>query len=148
MDRCSANSFRCSILWRLVVTNCLAVVCLSAIGCGGGPKGNGQPTSKLTGSVTIDGTPVKTGQLQFMPDGGGQALPTSAEIVDGKYTAKDVPRGSVRVMFSIVKETGEMDTSTSQPFPKVVNIVPQKHRGGEQIQVTADETRDFALTSK
>ncbi len=57
------------------------------------PEGNGQPTSTLTGSVSIDGEPVKKGTLQFMPEGGGRRFPATAEIVDGKYTATDVPRG-------------------------------------------------------
>jgi hypothetical protein len=142
-DESTINTSLChGMIWL-----CAMIIVSWSTGCGS-PKGNGQPTSKLTGSVTIDGEPVKAGRLQFIPEGGGQAQPTTAEIVDGKYTVTDVPRGAVRVQFNIVKETGEMDTSTSQPFPKVVNIVPEKHRAGEQIQVSGNDKKDFALTSK
>lgn len=48
------------------------------IGCGG----DGGPKARLSGSVTFDGNPVKSGQIIISPKDGA---PGHASIVDGKY---------------------------------------------------------------
>ncbi|MFM8272040.1 MAG: hypothetical protein ACKODX_06855 [Gemmata sp.] len=59
---------------------------LSAPGC------SDSPTATVTGAVSYDGKPVKSGHVTFTPtDGKG---PTAgALITDGKYTATNVPPG-------------------------------------------------------
>jgi hypothetical protein len=107
------------------------------------------PTATLTGLVTIDGQPIPKGSIKFMPPSGSTAQPGSAEIVEGRYEATNVPLGQVRVMFYATKETGKMITEYSEPYPEVVNIIPKKHQSGMDLQVASDGgQQDFALTSK
>jgi hypothetical protein len=63
-----------------------AVVAMAA-GCGEGPRDD-LPREPVSGRVTLDGTPVTSGTIQFIPDGHGDR-PTSAasaEIVAGNYS--------------------------------------------------------------
>lgn len=63
----------------------VAAAALAVAGCGGG-------AGTVTGEVTYDGSPVRTGYVTFAPaDGKGQMA--GAEIKDGKYRAENVPVG-------------------------------------------------------
>ena len=66
-----------------------ALVALLAAGCGS--KGT------VTGTVTHNGTPLKGGTIQFIPEDGSQVA--GAEIgEDGRYTIEKVPAGKVKVV--------------------------------------------------
>jgi hypothetical protein len=56
-------------------------------GCGG--KGT------ITGTVKYKGTPIPSGNIMFTPEGGGGLI--NAPIMDGKYTADNVPTGPAKV---------------------------------------------------
>jgi hypothetical protein len=130
----------------------LAVFVLGAVtvGCGSGPRPPAYPSARLAGAVTVDGQPVAKGVMQFLPPEGSPAAVIQAEIIDGRYTATAVPLGKVRVLFSAVKETGRVDSkSTSEPIHEVVNLIPERHRDGMDIQVTGDnDGLNFELKSK
>ena len=114
-------------------------------GCGGATPSK-FPTAMLKGAVTIDGAPVERGQLNFQPLGSGQSA--TAVIEQGQYSLNAAPHGKVRVVFTITRETGKMNTEYSQPIPEVENLVPAADRSGREIDVSGDGTHDFALTSK
>ena len=71
-----------------------------------------------------------------------------AAIVDGKFAAKNVPVGNLRVMFNITRPTGKMITEYSTPYPEVENLVPEKYRDGVDLVVTGDDNVSFDLTSQ
>ncbi len=134
---------------------CYCLVALTAAVClpGCGEGGGGKPTAHLAGSVTASGKPLPDdaeGHIQFMPDSGGSAAPTSAEIVDGKYDAKAVPLGEVTAIFNITRLTGRMvredNAPGATPYPERENLVPKKHRAGVKLTVEGDnDAHDFDL---
>jgi hypothetical protein len=62
-------------------------VTLLAAGCGS--------KATITGTVTYQGKPIPQGYIVFYPDSG--ARPVNAPIIDGKYTAEQVPTGPAKV---------------------------------------------------
>lgn len=63
----------------------LALPLLAACGCG-------DAGATVSGEVTYDGTPVKSGYVTFAP-ADGQGPTVGAAITDGRYTAEKVPPG-------------------------------------------------------
>lgn len=121
----------------------LCGISLFVIGCGGGDKPK-FPSATIQGKVSIDGKPVKEGTLQFIPQTNVSGQPSQAKIVDGKFEAKNVPVGKVRVMFNITRPTGKMITEYSTPYPEVENLVPKKSRDGVDFDVTGN-SKDVAF---
>ena len=129
---------------------CMCMV-VAAIGCGGG-NGNGK-TAHLSGGISVRGKALPDdaeGYVQFMPDAGGQAAPTSVTIEDGKYDAPEVPKGSVTAIFNITRLTGRMvredNFPGATPYPERENLVPAKHQAGVKIQVEGDnDAHNFDL---
>jgi len=121
----------------------LGVVAGLLTGCG---RSQATDTASLAGRVTIDGEPVVTGGIQFMPL--DQGRPAFAEVRDGVYRA-DVPRGRVRAIFSSRRETGRQIEIYSTTVPEVVDVLPASLREGIEITVSGDDAaHDFNLTSR
>ena len=135
---------------RRVIAFALSLLSLSVmtIGCGSG-SGPDYPHAKLTGAVTLDGAPVDSGRVNFMPAPGSEGQPVSADIQAGQYQAPDVPLGQVTVTFSMTKATGNMiSEGDRQPYPEIVNVVPKRYAQGIPLQVSGDNVaQDFVLTS-
>jgi hypothetical protein len=74
-------------LKRCLVVLLAVFVAFQATGCGGPGKAD------VSGTVTLDGTPVHAGTIVFFP---AQGSAISAEIKGGNYTALQVPRGEVK----------------------------------------------------
>ena len=126
-------------MWPMAI--CL-VLSLTLVGCGG----RGYSTALVEGRVTIKGEPVKQGNLTFTPLQPGRGRGVTAAIVAGRYIAKDVPQGKVRVDFYATKETGRMVAAFDKSIPETINIIPDKYRAGMEIEVGADNNnRDFNL---
>lgn len=130
----------------------IAIPLSGATGCG--KSGPSRPGAALSGSVTINGQPIPAdaeATVRFMPSGpGGQAPPTSAKIVDGRYEAKDVPLGKVNVVFFITRLTGrevvEDNVPGGTPYPERENLVPVPLRRGVPLEVGGDNAKqDFDL---
>ena len=101
-----------------VLRNFSGVIVFMVIVCGCGQITQSKPTAKLAGVVTIDGNPLPEdaeGTVQFMPTAGGQAPPTSAPIVSGRYQAEYVPIGPVKASFNITRFTGKMIKESGAP---------------------------------
>lgn len=125
----------------------LCLVLVAAIGCGGSNK-PAYPSANIQGSVTIDGVAVKEGSLQFMPGKDVKGQVAQAVIVAGKFEAKNVPVGNLRVMFNITRPTGKMITEYSTPYPEVENLVPEKYRDGVDLLVSGNDNVSFDLASQ
>jgi len=82
-------------------------VILASSGC------SGDGTLTISGTVTVDGTPVETGSITFVPVDGKTAV-EGAEIKNGAYQAK-VPPGEKIVQVRAMKfEPGEKFDAISQ----------------------------------
>ena len=115
------------------------------------------PVARLQGTVTLGGLALPAdaeGVITFMPSvGSGQAHPTSARIVDGKYHADDVPLGNVTVLLKITRLTGRMvvedNAPGGTPYPEREILVPEPLRQGIPLEVTGDNSRqDFDLSPR
>jgi hypothetical protein len=121
------------------------------VGCG--KNGSGKPTAHLSGTITIDGQPVPdntVGSVTFRPSGSGQASPTTAQVIDGKYDCPNAPQGNVTVFFQLVQQTGKMVGDPGRQAPEVRSLLADKYSvSGIDLNVTDDNSsQDFALTSK
>jgi hypothetical protein len=125
----------------------LVAVAFGATGCGG----PGYPAARLAGIITLDGVPVPEGYVQFTPQEGGRGPVVAARIVQGKYDARDVPLGKVRVRFRAIVETDEMEKHPDNDLwaPKRVDLIPPQYAGGVEIEVSGDKLdQDFALSGR
>jgi hypothetical protein len=125
---------------RIVLSNRLFVllICFAVtlVGCGkAGPK-----TGKLSGTVTLDGTALESGSINFIPtDGKGVTMGT--KIVNGAYTLA-VPYGEKKVEVRAPKVTGQRLAYEGDPnSPKVdiiTELVPKRYNGESVLVMTVD----------
>jgi hypothetical protein len=109
-------------------------------------------TGVVTGAVTVDGEPAKSGSIAFFPVD-GKSSTTGAEIVDGQYAA-NVPFGAHKVEIRVSKVVGQKklyDTADSPIKPILAESLPPRYN--DETELTLDvqpgETRkDFELTTK
>lgn len=118
----------------------LVAAALMAVGCG-----KGDNTCLITGKVSLNGTPLESGQISFKPSDGKGAT-AGAVITNGSYTAK-VPRGRKSVQITGVRRVGERPAYEGLPdSPKV----PEVKSIGEttvDYEVTGPATKDFEIKS-
>ena len=93
---------------------------LALTGCGGSSG------STVTGSVTINGEPMKAGAITFMPveAKGGQSA--GGDIVNGKYTAKNVTPGKERVTVVVSTRVIAQQEMMNSEIRKIKEL---QHRG-------------------
>lgn len=65
------------------------LVLLTTVGCGGGSAYDGPPRVAVSGTITLDGAPLASGIIAFVPDDAGDRTVT-IPVADGKY---QVPEG-------------------------------------------------------
>jgi hypothetical protein len=110
-------------------------------------------TVKISGKVTVDGTPVETGSIAFAP-ADGQTSVQGAEIVNGEYSAK-VPPGAkivrIRGMKLQPSEVYDAVSQTKHVSSIAIRITDAKYEAaGSPLQATITkngETHDFDLPS-
>jgi hypothetical protein len=135
-----------------IVSECnfgFAAFLLAACACIGCAK---PTTGVVTGAVTVDGQPAKSGSIAFFPTD-GKGASAGAEIVDGRYTAK-APFGTSKVEIRVPKVVGQKklyDTADSPVKPLMDESLPARYN--DQTELTVDvkpgETqKDFALSTK
>ena len=116
---------------------CIALVAVSLAGCG--PRGPGYPATRLEGAVTVDGQPLASGSIQFLPEHAGQGPAVGTTIEDGRYEVENVPLGEVRAIVTSVRRGKRLPDVGDMPVWEAENLVPENRRGGILIQVTADQ---------
>jgi hypothetical protein len=131
----------------LVALSLFAVGAVLLAGCG---KDAAPETLDVSGTVTLDGTPVARGQIIFS-DPSRQTRSSSGEVVDGKFTFTASP-GSKRVEITAMREVpGKMDTSNpGEERPLMEQYIPGKYNSDSTL--TADvaagsTTFEFKLES-
>jgi hypothetical protein len=123
-----------------------ATLLLGVAGCGSNSN-----TARLSGTVTLNGQPLPdnmeapTIMFQALETGKGKGM--SAPIVDGKYDAKEVPKGNVKVYFNLSQWTGEMiQEGAGTPFKEMQNLVPAAYASGIDLTVDVNNSaQDFDL---
>jgi len=133
---------------KVMARTCAAVLfwcALAVMGCGG----TRFPVSTVEGTVSVDGSPVPSGTVNFTPLESGKGLATSAEIREGKYRTEKAPRGKTLVHISAMVDTGEKHVEFGISYPKLKSLVPEKYQSGIELNVDAAKMKhDFELSSK
>lgn len=102
------------------------VVCLAFFGCQQGTTDDRfAATSEITGTVTMNGAPLESGQIQFTsPEDVSNGSEAFAEITGGTYTAKVTP-GKKKVLIRSPKPVGKPDetglVATQETIPAEYN---------------------------
>jgi hypothetical protein len=107
----------------------------------------------VTGSITIDGEPARTGYIGFTPvDGRGSV--NGGKIVDGKYTAK-ATIGTVKVDIRVPKVIGEQPTYAGDPNSPMTQItaetLPPKYNDQTELVLEikpGENKKDYPLFTK
>jgi hypothetical protein len=116
-------------------------------GCGDGS------TATVSGTVTVDGQPLKEGLIRFVPPSTAAAA-VEAPITNGEYTAAGVPLGEVQVQISAPKVVGKMkmiDTPESPYVDKVEELLPPRYNVQSELKMTVEsgsQEKSFQLKSK
>ena len=110
------------------------VMCCSALaGC----SGKSLKTGTVTGDVSLDGQPLKSGVIHFVSSDGKVAT-TDAMIADGKYTV-EMPPGDKRISISAPKVVGRRkayDTPDSPTLDVVQELLPAKYNAKTELTLT------------
>ncbi len=126
-----------------------SILSLLLCGCGSSEPSKKYPVAKVVGTVRLDGQPLEKGRVQFVPAQSTHGEPVSGDVTAGKFEIADVPIGPHRLLFVATKETGKMISDRSEPYPEVVNLIPDNYRDGIEANVSGSESKhDFELRSK
>lgn len=124
-----------------------ALLALLAAGCSGESQ-----LAVVEGNVTLDGQPLTTGIIRFVPVD-GQTPSADATITDGKFSAQ-VPPGEKRITFSapkVVSQRKMYDTPDSPTVDVVEELLPPKYHAQSKLTLNVEsknEPAQFDLTSK
>jgi hypothetical protein len=113
----------------------LTAVCLAFAGTAGCSSDSSKGT--VSGTVTLDGQPLKSGLIRFIP-ADGRTPTAEATITDGEYSAQ-VPLGEKRVSISAPKIVGKRkayETADSPSVDIVEELLPARYN------VTSELTLD------
>jgi hypothetical protein len=115
--------------------------------------GCAEPTSGVvTGVVSVDGAPAKSGSIAFFPTN-GKSRTAGAEIVDGQYTA-EVALGTSKVEIRVPKVVGERklyDTPNSPIKQLMAESLPAKYNDESELTLDVqpgEHQHDFPLTTQ
>lgn len=115
------------------------------MGCGT----SGPP--RVQGTVTVNSTPVKQGEIKFAPVDGTGAV-ASGVIADGAYSV-EATAGSKRVEIQAFEQVGEKPYDSSMPgsakVPILKPLLPAKYNTASEltVEVAGNTKKDFDLTA-
>lgn len=130
----------------------VAAVCIAV-----GVAGCGDPLNRqaVSGVVTFQGTPLKTGSVTFVPIDPSLRTTGGSVVTDGKYqipAAQGLSPGKYRVSFSAMDREAIGPAIPGDPMPpgQVLpkSLLPAKYQGESKLEadVTAgDNVFDFKL---
>ena len=131
-------------IWRALL---LLFLLVGHVGCSGSSS-----EGTVEGTVTLDGMPLKEGDVRFVP-ADGKSQTASAKISDGKFTAQ-VPTGEMRVEISASKVIGKRkmyNTPDSRVVDKVSELLPLRYNAKSELRLTVKpgvQDEAFPLQSK
>ena len=125
-----------------------AVISATAAGCSSDSK-----HGRVSGRVTLDGQPLKTGLIRFVPADGRSAT-ADGPITDGNYAVM-VPPGDKRVVITAPKVVGKkkMYDSPDSPVVDIVEeLLPARYNVQSELKLTVNsgsqEAPAFELKNK
>jgi hypothetical protein len=134
----------------------LVAACSAAVGCSG--SANNQDRLPISGTVTLDGVPLKTGYVVFEPKS-GQPTQSGGMIKDGKF---EVPAadGAAPGTYSVAIFAGDESTQSNKYEPgtpefeaaamKISSkqLVPPRYNVNSELkeEVKADGENHFSFT--
>jgi hypothetical protein len=123
---------------------------LSALSAG---IGCAEPTRGIvTGTVTVDGGPAKSGSIAFFPVD-GKSSTTGGTITDGQYRA-EVPFGLQKVEIRVPKKVGEKKAYDAPDSPMtsiLAESLPAKYNDATELKLDVkpgENRQDFELLTK
>lgn len=102
------------------------------LGCSGLAK-----NAEVKGEVMLDGQPMKTGQIRFVPMN-GKSPAVDASVADGKYAAR-VPLGEMKVEIRAPKVIGKRkmyDTPDSPTVDDIAERVAARYNDRTELRLT------------
>lgn len=126
---------------QLAATLLLLTTATTLVGCGGS-TGVG-----VSGTVSVNGSPLRSGKITFRPLNSAAGNGGAAEIVDGRYQLENVPVGANVFTFSGSVLTGKSISGPGGvPEPERVNAIPQQVlREGVEREISGSGPQDFSL---
>jgi hypothetical protein len=126
----------------------IAAVFVVTVGCSSDEVAKGT----VTGEVTLDGQPLKTGLIRFVP-ADGKTPTADATITDGKFSAV-VPLGEKKVEINAPKVVGKLkmyDTPDSPVVEQTKDMIPQQYNVRSTLTLTVQkgsQEKKFELKSR
>lgn len=123
-----------------------ALFLVSMMGCGGPTEGT------VSGTVTLDGEPLKDGIIRFEPTD-GKSNPVDAPVSNGKYLVRLVP-GTAKVVIranKVVGKTKMYDTPDSPTVDKVVELIDMPFNDASTLTLTViagPQTKDWEVKKR
>lgn len=122
------------IEFAILITNLIFLVAvIGMVGCG--PKSN---LLGVAGEVTLDGTPVKSGSIEFTSVGSEKLFASGAPIRDGRYEipqAKGLPPGKYLVVLSAPQ-------ASSTPGGAGMEMMPLEYNAMSKVTVDLSPDSD------
>jgi hypothetical protein len=131
---------------RNLLSIAFCAVSIAAAGCSS-DTGNGT----VTGTVTLDGQPLKNGLIRFVPED-GQTATAEAMITDGEFDVQ-VPIGEKRVSISAPKVVGKRQAYQTPGAPSidiVEELLPARYNVASKLTLTVvggSQEEEFTLQS-
>jgi hypothetical protein len=123
-----------SVLLREV----LLAACLGAVACGCGVSG--PALAPLTGTVSLDGEPLKHGLVQFVPESGAGPAAVG-NIVGGRFVAETAGRrGAMPGRYRVRIESRAMPADETDTLPK--SLVAERYGNAATSGIVYDVTLD------
>jgi len=123
------------------------IVCLAVVGCSGKEK-PAVARYRVSGTVSLDGTPLPDGRITFISVATGHA--DAMAITDGRFEGK-AAAGDRRIEFSVVKNV----KASGPPIPGMPEAVPQESLPAQfnsetkyKATVVHDGVNDFTFDLK
>jgi len=133
--------------FRLSKALCCLILTGVIVGCG---RSEGPKTATVSGKVTLNGAPLESGAINFLP-ADGVGIPSGAKIANGTYRA-DVPLGAKRVEIRAPKVVGQKDAYEGDPkSPKIdliEELIPPRYNAQSELKATVaagSNAQDFSL---
>ena len=106
----------------------------------------------VTGTISVDGTPAKSGSIAFFPLN-RKASTAGSEIVDGRYTAK-VALGVAKVEIRVPKVVGKkkLYDKPDSPMKEILSeSLPRKYNDETELKLdvqAGNNVQDYELTTR
>ncbi len=121
------------------------LVCMAAfVGCA---KNDG--LCSVEGTVTLDGAPIESGNINFGPEVGQPGTATGGKIENGKYSIR-ASEGNMIVSIRAQKKETVQDPEHGEVI-NMIDLVPEKYNRQSELKATVNAGKnkiDFDLQSK